>query len=258
MESLKTRIRSRSIVACCIAALFFAATGLTINRLRSQGTQIPIGHSPTEGETSDEAKELSGAEKRGSREANQESAIKYGPMYQPFTDDGEANERLLTLAGISQDRTDEFEAILRGQWLTMSGILQKQSHYSAEKSAPDKGIKVYIFEGSKEVAETAKRALFSELSSSFGKGAAKMLVPYYTQPDYFAGFGEYDLELRSVVRRSASGRQSNLSVDFTVREPDSERILAKGSIGNRETYQIYFGTLLKSELLNSDWSDFKP
>ena len=190
----------------------------------------------------------SGASFRAGKRTDPPVVLRKGPRYDSFDEEGFINEQLLEFVGIPPDRRSEAQAVVDRIWAELSNDFQSRAVFVPEKSNDEAGVKTWFVPARPETRKAIGEKLRAKLAESFGSGPARELIPYLMRPDFFAGFGEYDLEVISHSVKIGRGDLVNVTAIIHISDALSGDLVSEHEIGNQLPYQQYLGDFMNEEI----------
>lgn len=179
------------------------------------------------------------ATQREAREEAKKGKVFNGPMFQLYRDDGRVNARLLDLAGIPLSKKDEVDDLLQAFNERLSAELDARRVPIPEETDAANRKLAFRVPADPEAARAAKAEFEEEMRSRFGEAAARIFTPYVTR-EGFAGWGEYDLEIRFSVEEGWGGEKR--VVNYKGTDPASGKMVMDGGTSDPDWYRKSFGT----------------
>ena len=160
-------------------------------------------------------------------------------VYPLYRDDGIINGELLSLAGIPQSGRARFETLVEETWSELSRDFEARAELIGDGSKEPDRKRTYLIPASKEVAEKHKEKLRAELTANFGEAAGRILTPYLSSPQNFAGFGALDTKLILVNRQSMG--QPVVMADFRFSDPETGKAAYAAATIVPQVYRRHLG-----------------
>ncbi len=174
-----------------------------------------------------------------------------GPEFATFDDEGLVSRSLVDLAGIDIARREELDDLVAQLRNTISSSMESRAAHLQDEPRGQGSARIFKVEGSPEAAGEFKKTMEGEIAAKFGTGAARVLLPYLTKPEYLGGAGNYSIKLEFVTNPLKKGAFGN--VRYYVTDPVTGADIVQGSIGNAEVYDRHFGNLLAGKAIKDFW-----
>lgn len=181
------------------------------------------------------------AQKRERRAVSEQAKrLLLGPNSQFRRDDGFLNKEIIKLAGIPEQHSSELSSIVEETWEELTESFEKRAILSINEPGSKNGKIAYFIPGDPVLSESVRKRLSEKIIGKFGKGAARILMPYLDSPNHFAGLGAFDTTLS--FKNSMSRGNHTFVAEYSITDPATGKVLVTGGSSDPKAYRDRFGT----------------
>jgi len=174
-----------------------------------------------------------------------------------FDDDGEISRQLLLLAGIDESERSDLESIVAESRWNIAKAMSEVAVIEGRQTNKSSISETYLIRSQPENAAELKRSLQFALRQRFGKGAARILMPYLTSDAFYGGYGMRDVRITATIELVEGRQVYQKSVRCQVYDASGGRQVGEYEFAGKGCYDVNFGGVLEKQIASGDWSDAK-